>query len=267
MAPSPASKVLCSSWATLDDVPQRVLDKLLDDGITSAEFEPFLLRASEILWSLSGRTWYGSGCEEAAIIRSFSPPPGTGTWPYDSSWGRCGCWLYGTWLDGRWFPGPFPGQHQQAPVAIRLPRSPVTSIVSVTIDGDPFLAWNLMRSGWLERTDGRPWQACGDSTEVIYRFGEPPPQGGIDAAVELAAEMARDMFRVSSCRLPPNVVSITRQGVTMELMASDARSFRTGLYLVDLWLDTVNPYSRPQSAQVWSPDVPRLAQRSPTREV
>jgi len=266
VAPSPSSPVLCSSWATVDDIPEERLAELQGEGVDTDPdaLNRQLLRASEILWALSGRTWYGAGCEEDAVLRAFPPSIGTGTWPYHESWGSCGCWVGGNWLDGRFYPGlAYRGVHA-APFAVALPRSPVVSVEEVLVDGEPFTEWNLIRSGWIERTDGRPWQVCGDATVVTYRYGEPPPQAGIDAAIELGTELARE--GLESCRLPPNVVSVTRQNVTMEIEANDTERFRTGLYGVDLWLDTVNPYRRPQPAQVWSPDVPRLA-RSAHREV
>jgi hypothetical protein len=259
VAPSPTTEVLCSPWATFDDLPDELITRLTGEGIDPDPdaLNAHLAYASEILWALSGRTWYGGGCEEDATLRSFPPAPGTGSWPYHDSWGSCACWLGGNWLDGRFYPGfPYPGMHQ-APFAVRLPRSPVTGIVSVTVAEQPFTDYNLLRSGWLERTDGKPWVTCGDLTMVTYLFGEPPPRGGVLAAIELGIELARDAAGSTACRLPPHVVSVTRQGVTMELEANgDTPPFRTGLYSVDLWLDTVNPYSRPQSASIWSPDVP-----------
>lgn len=267
---SPVSEVLCSSWAVFEDIPAHVIEALTAEGVTPTPelLDPVLLRASELLFYMSGRTWYGTGCEATAVLRSYPDAPGTGTWPYHDSWGVCGCWTYGTWLDGRYYPNPrFPDRHIDVPIAIRLPRAPITSVVSVTVGGEPFAAWNLLRSGWLERTDGQGWNVCGGDTEVIYRFGEPPPQAGIDAAIELGIEILRDQMRLDSCRLPPNVVSVTRQGITMEMAADTSRPHHTGLYLVDLWLEAVNPHARPQSARVWSPDVPRLMTEGPTREV
>lgn len=252
--------VLCSPWATIDDVPERVIEELTQLGAdVPTELPPYLLRASEMLWMLSGRVWLGGGCEEEATLRSDPPAPGTGAWPYESSWGRCRCWGWPSISSAH--AGPFPGRHVPAPVAVKLPRAGVTSVVSVTVGGDPFAAWELHRSGWLTRTDGRPWAVCDGNTVVIYQFGEPPPSGGVMAAVEYGVELLRDALGDDACRLPPNVVSLTRQGVSMELAANDARSMRTGLPSVDLWLDAVNPSQRPQAGRVWSPDIPR-ARRS-----
>lgn len=265
---SPTAAVLCSPWATSADLSAAQLAKLTEQGFSTDEIDAAFLRASELLWAFSGRQWLGGGCEEDAVLRSFPPMPGTGSWPYSSTWGRCGCWSYGVWLDNRLYPGPgWSRPHVTIPTSVRLPRDNVTSVVEVTVGGDVFVAWELTTNGWLTRTDGQGWNVCGGDTEVTYRFGDPPPAGGRDAAIEFGTEILLDRSGSEECRLPPNTVSVTRQGLTMELQTTDRPDFRTGLPLVDMWLEAVNPYRRPQSAQVWSPDVPRLMKRGATREV
>lgn len=267
MAPSPVSDVLCSPWANVEDLPADKVTELNNLGFDADEINASLLRASELLWAFSGRQWLGNGCEEDAVLLSFQPVPGTGTWPYSASWGRCGCWAGATVLDGRPYPAPWQGQHIGRPISLQLPRKSITSVVSVTVDGAPFIAWTMTPNGWLQRTDGQGWSVCDGDTEVTYRFGDPPPAGGRDAAIELGIEMLLDRAGSDQCRLPPNTVSVTRQGLTMELMSTDRPEFRTALPLVDMWLEAVNPYRRPQAATVWSPDVPRLMRQGATREV
>jgi hypothetical protein len=252
------SEVLCSPWATVTDVPEAMRAKVA--ALTDPELQGYLTRASELLWMLSGRRWYGGGCEESATLRSHPPMPGQGTWPYHKSWPSCACWNFGTWLDGRLYPAPnWDGNHITSPIAVRLPRSPVTGIVSVEIDGDPFVGYHLLRTGWLERTDGQGWRMCDESTVITYTFGEPPPAGGRDSAVELGVEMALSALGSDDCRLPERTISVTRQGVSMTIM--DPQEFLekgyTGLPGVDLWLSAVNGgENRPQAAGVWSPDIP-----------
>jgi hypothetical protein len=263
---SPTSPVLCSPWATTADIPEAKLTELTDThGFTLDQINAALLRASELLWAFSGRVWLGGGCEEDAVLRSYPPMPGTGIWPYSPSWGRCGCWTNAVWLDGRPYPTPWTGSHIVVPTSIQLPRNNVTEVVEVTVAGDVFLGWEVAPNGWLARTDGQGWNVCAGDTEVTYRFGDPPPAGGRDAAVEFGIEILLD--GTEECRLPPNVISVTRQGLTMELQSTDRPEFRTGLPIVDMWLEAVNPHRRPQAAQVWSPDVPRLMKRGATREV
>lgn len=258
------SDVLCGPWATVQDVPAAVRTQLA--ALSDQELQDLLMRASEILWALSGRRWYGQGCTESATLRSFPPHPGTQAWPYHTSWGRCACWHEGLWLDGKLFPADpdWTGRHYTAPFALKLPRSPISSIVSVTIDGAPFTAWRLLRSGWIERTDGNGWRLCDDSTTIVYTYGEAPPAGGRDSAVELGVELAKARLNLDSCRLPLRTTTVTRQGVTMTII--DPQEFmekgKTGLTGVDLWLSAVNPQATPQASMVWSPDLPTTL-RSP----
>jgi hypothetical protein len=253
---APTSEVLCSSWANWLDVPQRMKDKLPD--LTEAEWQINLMRASELLWMLSGRRWYGGGCTETATLRSWPPMQGNGSWPYHRSWGRCGCWMYATWLNGVPHPGDYSGHHIGAPMAIKLPRAPLTNIVSVTIDGDAFTSFEMIRNGWIERVDGQPWAVCGGETVITYQYGEAPPAGGKQAAIDLAYELGREQTGDDKCRLPSTTVSVTRQGVTIQRQTADEYQAlqRTGLPEVDRWLAAVNPRSHPARARVWSPDIP-----------
>lgn len=261
---APVSALLCSPWATPADVPSAVKAAV---GITDAQWVAPLMRASEILYMLSGRRWIGGGCQEVAVLRSSPPRPGEATWPYEPSWGSCGCWASTPWVP-QWVNGQpvnrrFP--HVQQPVAVRLPRSPITGVSSVKISGATFTSWTVTPSGWLERVDGLPWPVCTGSVEVTYQFGEPPPPGGRDAAVALGAELAKDMYGVDGCKLPALTTSVTRQNVTIEMTTSleVLEKNGVGIYSVDLWLRAVNPEARPHRAGVWSPDVPRLSRRFP----
>jgi hypothetical protein len=258
--PVPATRadVLCSAWATLADVPEQYRDRVDEET-----WERLLMQASEIMWALSGRRWYGAGCEETATLRSNPPSAGRGTWPYDDTWGRCACAAFGAWTGSGWYPPPFgshPGIDHPEPIAIRLPRNPIEAVVEVTENGvtvDPD-AYRLTRSGWLERVDGGHWGVCGDVTEVTYTFGEPPPEGGVQAVITLAVQLMLDSIGDAKCRLPARVTNLTRQGISVSVM--DPMDFlsngRTGFYLVDLWLAAVNPLNRPARGYVWSPDIP-----------
>jgi hypothetical protein len=262
-ASSPSSAVLCAAWATEADVPEQVRAEL---ALTGSQWAHVLMIASEILWMLSGRRWYGVGCLEEAYLRSTPPRPGTGSWPYHDSWGDCGCWLQAEWVNG--YPiAVYLGvwQHVEGVYAVKLPRDTVIEVTSVTINGDPFTSYSLTRSGWLERLDGKSWDLCSGTTVVSYRHGEPPPLGGVQAAVTLGIELARDFYGIGKCRLPKRLTSVTRQGVTVDIADSldILKEGGTGLTSVDLWLRAVNPDARPQRAGVWSPDVPRLMPRRP----
>lgn len=244
------SEVLCSAWATPADIPDAVKAEL---GLSDAQLLDPLMRASEILWALSGRRWYGGGCVESATVKSVR---GQGSWPYHASWGSCACWGYSS-ADLALLPNFL---HISRPVSVKLPRSPITGISSVLVNGVAMSSANyeLTRSGWLDRVDGGSWDACAGNVVITYTWGEAPPAGGRDAAVVLAIELAKDFHGIDGCSLPKRVTSVTRQGVSIAML--DNMEFldkgRTGLTSVDLWLAAVNPNARPQRAGVWSPDVP-----------
>lgn len=158
-------------------------------------------------------------------------------------------------------PGLWSGRHY-SPVAVKLPRDHVTAVTAVTVNGESFAAYRLPGSGWLERTDGKAWEVCGDVTSVSYTWGVPPPESGKRAAVVLAVEFALAWNNDSTCQLPQRVQSVTRQGISVAVL--DPQEFldkgRTGLYLVDLFLSAANPHGLRRRARVWSPDIP-VAQR------
>jgi hypothetical protein len=255
--PAVVSPVLCSPWATMADVPAAVQAEL---GLTVDQWAPLLMRASELLWMLSGRVWYGAGCTEDATLRSLpNPAPGGpgGLWAWHESWGACACWNSVAGF----------AQHIGAPTRVKLPRSPVQAVTSVTVGGVvlPADQYRLNHAGVLERIGGT-WDVCSGATVVTYTYGEAPPAGGRDSAVVLATELARDQYGIGECRLPSNVTSVTRQEVTIT-MADPTDLFdkgRTGLASVDLWLNAVNGLGRRQRARVFSPDLPRTNRRNLT---
>lgn len=254
------SQVLCSSWALPNDVPEPDRSKHSDE-----EWAALLLRSSELLYYLSGRRYMGVGCSETAILRSVD---GNGTWPYHPSWGSCPCWSYGRWEGSYLYP---PGVnvrlgHTQGPMGLQLPAANVTGVTQVLEDGvllDPS-RYRVSRSGWLTRVDGRSWNTCMDATTVTYTFGVAPPSGGVEAAVDLAVELAA-YRRGEQCAWPKLVTSVTRQGMSMEV--ANPLDFiaegRTGVPSVDMWLGADNPQARYQRGSVWSPDLPSSTVRYP----
>jgi hypothetical protein len=258
MTAATPAQVLCSPWATHLDlgVLTQPIPSRLDD-VQPAQWDAYLEIASEILYALSGRRWAG-GCEETVTLRSRPPGPGQGAWPYNSTWGECGCWNYGSLMDNWLYPpiNMFVGTHL-APMAIRLPHEPVIGIQSVTVDGNAFTDYRYTESGWLERTDNLPWVVCEDSTTVDYSYGQLPPAAGKDAVIRLAIEFAKYDVGLE-CALPERVTSVTRQGITFAMI--DPMQFiplgKTGIYKIDMWLQSVNPYANKQRARVFSPDLP-----------
>lgn len=238
--PGPRSSVLCSAWATPGDVPEVHRPKQSNE-----EWERWLMMASEILFMLSGRQWYGNGCIETARLSDACGCCGQQVeHPGGSVW-----YVPLRWNEARW----------RGHTAIKLPRSALTEVTAVLIAGEPFTAYDAsLSSGLLRRADGCAWDLCGQELEVTYAHGSAPPESGVQAAVELAVELWLAVTNPDACSLPRGVQTVARQGLTIEM--ADPQTFldqgRTGLYSVDLFLRAVNPLGRPQRGRFISFDVP-----------
>ncbi len=258
---APFSSPLNGPWALYGDIPEVTLSSVpLGDA---DEWERQLWRASELLWSYSGRQWRGAGGHRDVVVRSVAPRPADRMeWPYDRSWGSCRCWGWGS-FEGMVDPLPVPpvgyeGGHL-APRAIRLPDRDVTAVTEVLVDQEPFTAWRLSDTGWLMCTSPRGgWPVCGDRLMVGYSFGFSPPVGGVEAAVELTRQYALSVLADDRCQLPSRLASLTRQAVALTFESSQdvATKRLTGVPSIDSWITSVNPYLRPAEGLVVTPDVP-----------
>lgn len=90
---------------------------------------------------------------------------------------------------------------------------------------------------------------------VTYQQGLAVPTMGKRALGALAAEIVKSCAG-SACRLPAGVQSITRQGISMEMIDVDLLKSRlTGIPEVDSWVNLVNPQGQLEPSTVWSPDL------------
>lgn len=125
-------------------------------------------------------------------------------------------------------------------------RYPVISVDEVKVDGlvVPPTSYRVDDFHRLVRTDNECWPSCNDFTEpttavdtfeVTYTAGRRPPPELQMAAAELACELKRACGG-NDCRLPANVTSVQRQGVTLNIDALEAAvtTGQTGLAAVDL---------------------------------
>jgi len=113
--------------------------------------------------------------------------------------------------------------------------------------------------------DECPIPACQDmrsaDTEVgtfsvTYLNAHPVDELGAYAAGILALEFAKACSG-KKCRLPSNVVSITRQGVSMELDPGTFPNGTTGIREVDAFIGLWNPKGLSRGGTVWFPGVNR----------
>ncbi|MFJ5037939.1 hypothetical protein [Streptomyces parvulus] len=241
------------------------------EGVEPEDLEFWTLVASQVLWALSGRR-YGPcpvtvrPCRKSCLdlLPSYAVQWATGArWlPYIDTYGQwrnasvCGCKsdcscgeLCEVYLAG-----------------------PVYDVQEVTIDGDviPAEAYRVDNNGMLVRTDGMCWPECqdmgapagSDNTFVVrYRWGLPIDEAATAAVSELVCHLLKGCGGNGSCgcKSNRNMTRISRQGVDYEwadptVIYSEGR---TGLPLVDMWLNVVNPYRLTSPSRVYSPDFKR----------
>lgn len=91
---------------------------------------------------------------------------------------------------------------------------------------------------------------------VTYLNAYPVDSIGAYAAGIMAAEFARACMG-NKCRLPSTVTSITRQGVSFEVISGSFPGGVTGIREVDTFITLWNPDALRQRSTVWSPDAAR----------
>jgi hypothetical protein len=220
--------------------------------------------ATGVMWALSGRRFgyctqtlrpCARTCPENAPSYdwgSMYPLPALigGFW-YNLTCGLCGDSCSCTELSEVLLPGP------------------VAEITLIKIDGEPLVtgAYRVDNGNRLVRTDGGKWPFCNDLSKpdteagtwsVTYKTGSPIPAAGSLAVGELACELSKSLAQDSTCRLPRSVTSTIRQGVTINYadITKMLEGGNTGLFLVDLFIQTYNPHHLAQRPRVWSPDIP-----------
>ena len=149
--------------------------------------------------------------------------------------------------------------------SLRLP-GPVAEILEVRVDGAvlPETDYRLDNTG-LVRLGGERWPKCQDMSAdpmtdpdtfmVTYLRGRSAPPGGQLAAGTLACELAKMICGDKGCKLPKRVTSISREGVTIDLLDSFSTMWdkgSTGLLVVDMWLASERIGQR-GSTQIASP--------------
>lgn len=254
----------CSSWASVEEVASCCGDLASDESI----YEQVLAAASQILYELTLRRFAGNCESTARPCRE-----------------RCSCWPAqgNAYVDGGsraifWNGASWSGTECGCGCLsqVKLPGYPVRSIVQVKIDGavvSPSL-YRLDERRYLTRTDGDTWPACQNlalaDTEpgtwsVTYEHGSDPPMAGRLAAAELACELYRSCSG-QECSLPSGVTRISRQGIVVERQpfaswAFRDRAWRSGLALVDAFLNAYNPSGMQRMPVFWAPGEPRYARR------
>jgi intein/homing endonuclease len=106
---------------------------------------------------------------------------------------------------------------------------------------------------------------CTDDMLITFTHGVAPPAIGVTAAKVLGCELylACDPSGKEKCRLPRNISSIARQGVSVlfRSLTSSGTKFRFGLAEVDFFLEAYAPYGSRSRSIILSPDVDESLER------
>lgn len=143
---------------------------------------------------------------------------------------------------------------------------PVGRIDEVVVDGVILGStdYRVDNGNRLVRLDGDLWPVCQDMAAapgdpgtfmVTYLRGIPVDGQAAYVAGLLAYEFAKACDG-ENCVLPKGVTNIARAGVTMEIEPGTFPNMATGIFAVDAWLRTINPYAVTLPAQIFSPDRP-----------
>lgn len=226
-------------WITPEDLPDDLGGTEYADEACEA--------ASHILWGMSGRKFSGPQTVSEVYARNIP----------EVSLRIIELGFYATQLE--LIRSALPEYSTDLHNRIRLRGRPVTSVASVVVvetglEVDP-ASYQLVDHATLEFD-----HYVTNQIEVTYAYGQPVPAAAKMAARALATQFALLWGgREDECTLPDRVVSVNRQNVSWVLL--DNQDFiddlRTGVYAVDLFLKSVNPFGATQRAKVFSPDIPR----------
>lgn len=215
--------------------------------------------ATEVLWQKTAQR-YGL-CD--LTIRPCRQSCGDG-WPWDSwwQWGG-GMWPRPLLYNGMWFNitcGTCPGTCScTALEQVELP-GPVNEVTEVKINGVVLAptSYRLDDNRMLVRTDGGRWPHCQDMSQpdteddtwsITIVLGEEVPIIGQQALGQLANMLARECVG-EDCKLPKNIASLVRQGITVQLNDDWLRR----LTFVDLFIGYANPNNLIGAPAIYDPD-------------
>lgn len=146
---------------------------------------------------------------------------------------------------------------------IALPGE-VSGPITVRIDGAMLeaSAYRVDNGNRLVRQDGEAWPICQDMNlpdgevgtfSISYYPGLGPDALLSSAAGILAAEYYKSC-QGKDCRLPSNVIGVTRQGVQFQIAADSFGSGLSGIREVDDIVGIYNPFRLKVPPRVMSPD-------------
>lgn len=250
-------------------------------GLNPAVTGVALQAASDILYMLSGQqfglcTFTFRPCRDDCFGNAGGWPfLGGGWW----QWGGGMMWPRPVLFDGAWFNltcGSCPGSCSCGPLETTMLPGPVHAINEVKVDGVPLLttAYRVDNFRELVRTDGGRWPICQNMAaadtqpntwSVTAVIGQEVPAAGQLAVGELTVEIANSICG-QACRLPAGTTTVTRQGVTVDVLSLQDLLERglLGLRFSDIFVATYNPHHLRTAPQVFDVDRPNQPRRAGT---
>lgn len=247
---------ICSNWSTYTEAVRDYATQF----------------ATQVLWAATGRRF--GLCQ--ITVRPVRPRaiPAYVTYPsvFDPWGGNAGTFAWGLLaVAGGTQLVNFADGLMGQPPEIPLP-GPVGAVSNVTIDGVVFSPSLYRLDGnKLVREDGQPWPVSQDLSKVLgqtntwsvtYTRGEPVPIPVNYAAGVYACEVAKARAG-GQCALPNKVTSITRQGVSVQIVSVNDYLDKglTGISDVDTIILAYNPFHARSRPRVVSQDVARQLYR------
>jgi hypothetical protein len=252
-------------WTTVEEI----LDGCPELQNAEIDLEGIIEYTSDVLFNLSGRQFTGIG--EFEVVRPYqldNAGCSDSEWLWNAGWNTLSSFDATLTPTGWRRRGDCGGACQGT--RMRLP-GPIHAVGSVDLDGAELAPSTYRVAGkrWLHRIDGGYWPCnqdlslpltAGGTFGVTYQRGIAIPRSARWCARKLATEVARSNCGMN-CALPPGMVSLNREGVSMSYESTQDLwpEGRTGVREVDLWLRTVNPYARRRRASVYRGGARRVA--------
>lgn len=238
-------------WVTPAELPTTHQDSIYADDACQV--------ASNILWAMSGRKYAGTTTVTERYFTAIDAFRYQGSSAKQFFPHMIGGTVFNLPAED-WNDSAYQSDGSSSLSRIRLRGKPVQEVhlVRSGYDGSiiPNDAYYLADHSTLIAYKGTPWTP--GNIEVTYTFGQQPPTAGRHAARVFAIELIK-AWEGDDCALPDRVTSVTRQGISYTILDNQdfLENFRTGIYVIDLFLKTANPAKALAPSKVFSPDMPR----------
>lgn len=246
-------------WVTPAELPATYQDSIYATDACQV--------ASNLLWAMSGRKYHGTTTVTERYFTAIDAFRYQGSSAKQFFPHMIGGSVFNLPAED-WNDSAYQSDGSSSLSRIRLRGKPVQEVHMVRngYDGTiiPADSYYLAEHSTLIAYKGTPWAP--GNIEVTYTFGQQPPTAGRHAARVFAIELIK-AWEGDDCALPDRVTSVSRQGVSYTILDNQdfLENFRTGIYVIDLFLKTANPAKALAPSKVFSPDTPRARRMAPKK--